>query len=1124
MCAQRRGMCRLQRGWGGEGDLTITGSEESERVYHYDQSSGFASKSSANANGAEASSGFGRERNEADTHSTYNRASVVLAEAGGVSIGAADDVTVTGSHLAAGEVLAIAAGGSVHIQEARETREHEESRERTFIGARASVSQNITPALESVADASDRASSGEGGTAQSAVTAASEALRTYQSVSQAVTNTFSAQVSVGYEDSEETLYEYGDSAYQSTLEAGGGVEITAQQGDVSLSGVLVDSQEHIAIQAGRDITIESTQDHFEQETTSESVGVKVSVQANVGLTGGSASIGASANVASSESQLTQTTQVNSELRGEDITLVSGTDTTIAGAVIEGDDITLDVGGDLTLASRQDISESRNESQSVGVSVSYGTNGWGGSLNVGLGEGEAASALVTEQTRILGEGEVSVIVGGHTQIDGAILAAVETIPADGEAGEAGEAPELIDSGRLTLSTGTLSVTDIEDEARSEQTQVSVGITYNDASDNNNSDASFGGSIDASHEESVFEQTTAGVIGLGQIEVRDEADFDASALNRDINQSQTVTRDEESSFGVFVDSQTLEDVGKLTGVIEGDSVFEVAADNLRQDGLGGTLKNSLQDVANDAEQIGADVGNAVSTLRDRINPQRVEARREAAKQAANIEMLEALRQDLPSEEQVLLSDPRVRETFTELFEQAEAQGLNTEVLLDPRAVRAIALSAVTPEHLNGSGPTVIITDASSLFYEAKGEDEQNIRVDLVKRNPDTRLARETVEAVQEFHSYVDSLPTEEFAVLQLAWTVVRSASPAGALANVLKEGAKDVVASEAGVDVDSLIEENVARPVGEAGAQALFIESDEPYSDHLTRVSEQLQVDIGEVNNSDRALAQQDVSDWTDKEIEIYDGYADTITRVVVELASGLRDRTSDRLGSKSGGRVENNQTPQASQPGHTTVESRANVASDTSGANNRGAVDAEVGHSRLDDDSRRQDDDRSEPVENAEGYEVPESVVRRDHDFDGPDSDLTSTLPPKTDYSAINHGPLGNPNDSTSFASTFRSGNYTDRTLQEDTVLYRVIPDDGNPSGAYWTSIPPQGSLQSVIDSALDQNWGNTATRVVRAKVPAGTRIFEGVAAPQRGLVGGGNQIVFDRNTNPFNPEWIISND
>ena len=103
------------------------------------------------------------------------------------------------------------------------------------------------------------------------------------------------------------------------------------------------------------------------------------------------------------------------------------------------------------------------------------------------------------------------------------------------------------------------------------------------------------------------------------------------------------------------------------------------------------------------------------------------------------------------------------------------------------------------------------------------------------------------------------------------------------------------------------------------------------------------------------------------------------------------------------------------------------------------------------------------------------------------------------------------------ANTFRSAtDYSQRTLSNDTTLYRVISDNGRPDGSYWTSVKPQGPLQSVIDSALDQNWGNTATRVVTAKVPAGTKIFEGAAAAQRGLVGGGNQIYIPK----VDPKWI----
>jgi hypothetical protein len=94
---------------------------------------------------------------------------------------------------------------------------------------------------------------------------------------------------------------------------------------------------------------------------------------------------------------------------------------------------------------------------------------------------------------------------------------------------------------------------------------------------------------------------------------------------------------------------------------------------------------------------------------------------------------------------------------------------------------------------------------------------------------------------------------------------------------------------------------------------------------------------------------------------------------------------------------------------------------------------------------------------------------------------------------------------------------TQFTLSEDTTLYRVTSSGGNPTGSYWTSTPPAGPLQSVIDSALDQNWGNTATNVFTAKVPAGTTIYQGLAAPQRGLVGGGVQIYIPQ----VNPSWII---
>ncbi|MEK9802688.1 MAG: hypothetical protein VW475_04680, partial [Curvibacter sp.] len=110
------------------------------------------------------------------------------------------------------------------------------------------------------------------------------------------------------------------------------------------------------------------------------------------------------------------------------------------------------------------------------------------------------------------------------------------------------------------------------------------------------------------------------------------------------------------------------------------------------------------------------------------------------------------------------------------------------------------------------------------------------------------------------------------------------------------------------------------------------------------------------------------------------------------------------------------------------------------------------------------------------------------------------------------GPLG-----AKVAATFRSGTYTELLAAEPTTLYRVWGGKAGEIGPFWTSTPPSGPLQSTIDSALNKSWGNTAEYVTRIQVPAGTRVFTGVAASQGGLVGGGNQIFILK----VDPAWIV---
>ncbi len=127
------------------------------------------------------------------------------------------------------------------------------------------------------------------------------------------------------------------------------------------------------------------------------------------------------------------------------------------------------------------------------------------------------------------------------------------------------------------------------------------------------------------------------------------------------------------------------------------------------------------------------------------------------------------------------------------------------------------------------------------------------------------------------------------------------------------------------------------------------------------------------------------------------------------------------------------------------------------------------------------------------------------------SDVTKSVR----YGPTNPGPLDD-----AVTATFRSGSYSATTVSETTTLYRVYGGSAGKLSSYWTRTKPSGALQSQLDLALVPQWGNTAENVVSIKVPRGTTIYEGAAAPQSTgvgqILGGGNQVYIPR----VDPKWI----
>lgn len=131
--------------------------------------------------------------------------------------------------------------------------------------------------------------------------------------------------------------------------------------------------------------------------------------------------------------------------------------------------------------------------------------------------------------------------------------------------------------------------------------------------------------------------------------------------------------------------------------------------------------------------------------------------------------------------------------------------------------------------------------------------------------------------------------------------------------------------------------------------------------------------------------------------------------------------------------------------------------------------------------------------------------------------LLVRAPISTRYGPLNPGPL-----SDQVARTFRSSSYSEVVLTEEVTLYRIYGGRSPQLAPWWSRTRPSGPLQAQLDSALNPAWGNAMTDVATIRVPAGTTIYEGFAAPQAlkgggSLMGGGSQVYIEY----VDPGWLV---
>ncbi|WP_319946208.1 hemagglutinin repeat-containing protein, partial [Hylemonella gracilis] len=281
-------------------------------------------------------------------------------------------------------------------------------------------------------------------------------------------------------------------------------------------------------------------DQHKTETSSSTKSVTASGGSN-----GSAS--ASASTSSSKSSSTSLQNVNSTINVGHLES-DAQNFTLRGAEVTAKTADLDVGS-LTVQSLQDTSESSNSSKSVSVGVSTskdqktGNTSKSANLGVNQSSGSSEAQEVGNQTQLLiADGANSQITARDTTLIGGLIANA-TQNKDGT---------LTDHGKLNLTTGTLTVSDLQDKSESEQSgwgfQTSTGYTT-DANGKRLSNINDGKTtVSLTEEGHRKEGETQATLGQGNIKVGG-ADLSTqeqyASLNRDVNEAQITTLDQQTA---------------------------------------------------------------------------------------------------------------------------------------------------------------------------------------------------------------------------------------------------------------------------------------------------------------------------------------------------------------------------------------------------------------------------------------------------------------------------------------------------------------------------------------------------------------------------------------------------
>ncbi|WP_193775916.1 MULTISPECIES: hemagglutinin repeat-containing protein [unclassified Pseudovibrio] len=541
----------------------------------------------AEVGGGSATVGYKSQKHKFNTDVTTNVVSSVSGE--NISIKAGEDVNSIAAVLNADNDLSVTAEGDINLEAVNDNYEHSESHRVDTVALSVSVFENVSGAVKTLVETPKAATAGKGNVGYQAITAVSAAVKAADAANTLVDIAQNGGTVAGITSSltvsseKSRSHEESSAAKVSVLNAGNDLTLIAGE-DITSEGAQIDVGGDAALDAGGEMTLGAADNTMASSGKNSSKSAGISVTAGISRKGDiSVSAGVNASIQNGKHESEQTYKTNSKLNvAGNLDLTSGADTTLKGAQVTARTADLDVGGDLNIESIQDTGSNSSSSAgaSGGISVDIFSGNVSGNLSVNGSKGEGSRAWVTEQTGIVTEETLEIDVAGNTDLTGGLIAS--------------------DTDDLTLSTGTLTFSDIDDHDKQSNIGGSVGVnfavpgskdtdkkpdTQSDGQPDNTSDQtdsqeteadpSYGGQFEGSYANRDKRQITRATVGEGEIIIRDEdrqQELEDSGetesvdeLNRDVNLAQEVTKDVEEYVGVYVSDTAVKAVSEVGAAI-------------------------------------------------------------------------------------------------------------------------------------------------------------------------------------------------------------------------------------------------------------------------------------------------------------------------------------------------------------------------------------------------------------------------------------------------------------------------------------------------------------------------------------------------------------------------------